>query len=103
MSARSNQKLKQLEGLGTRGDPFSSVPPSTSTVPSLSNVALWAERGVPMLPVVAKVPLDGSKTSADATELFVASVPPVSSTVPLPSSVAACVCNVGRSFRLLSV
>jgi len=43
------------------------------------------------------VPLDGSKTSADATELFVASVPALS------SSVAACVCNVGRSFRLLSV
>src|SRR5712692_9747192 len=56
-------------------------PPVTRTVPSLSNVAVWLARAVPMLPVVGvKDCVVGSNSSAVAIELPVLPKPPVTST-----------------------
>lgn len=43
-----------------RALPLASMPPTTSTFPLASNVAVWPARAVDMLPVVAKSPLAGS-------------------------------------------
>ena len=41
-----------------------SEPPTMSTFPLASRVAVWNRRVVPMLPTGLKVPVPGSKTSA---------------------------------------
>jgi hypothetical protein len=48
--------------------PLASTPPTTSTFPLPSNVAVCAARGANMLPVGVKVPLTGLKSSALAID-----------------------------------
>src|SRR5450756_138269 len=67
------------------------VPPATSTLPSVSSVAVWNWRGVTMLPVTVQDPLFGSYSSAEARTpcgSLVAWTPPATSTLPPDSSVA---------------
>ena len=50
--------------LSDRGDVVVRMPPATSTLPPGSNVAVWAERAVIMLPVRVKVPDDCAVANA---------------------------------------
>src|SRR5450756_1874813 len=50
--------------------PGTAVPPTTSTLPSGSSVAVWNMRGVTMFPVAVQDPLLGSYSSAEASALL---------------------------------
>ena len=65
------------------------VPPTTSTLPLGSSVAVWPERATVRLPVERKLPVAGSYSSAEAGVLLRRKfLPPTTSTLPLWSSVA---------------
>ncbi len=69
--------------------PLSLLPPATSTLPLLSNVAVWLERAVVMLPVRVNVPVVGSYNSLVAIGMpLPLPLPPATSTLPLLSNVA---------------
>ena len=59
-----------------------------STFPLGSNVAVWTNLAVVMLPVAVNVPVAGSYSSALARVAAAVSPPPVMSTFPLGSNVA---------------
>ncbi len=72
------------------GSPCSSLPPATSTRPSVSKVALWdARKTAPASGNRENTPLAGSKISAAVTSAPPLR-PPMRSTVPSDSSVAVC-------------
>jgi len=62
-------------------------PPTRSTCPSGSSAATWNTRWLVSAPVGLNVPVAGSYSSAEASEL--SSPPPATSTLPLASSVVA--------------
>src|SRR5258708_12645588 len=66
----------------TQLDRSQSKPPSTRTVPFVSNVAAWSPRAVFRLPVRAKVPKLRLYNSALARILLLVSSPPAIRTFP---------------------
>ena len=65
-------------------------PPTTSTSPLASSVAVCDLRAVDMLPITVHVPVVGLYNSALARAAPEGSWPPATSTLPLGSSVAVC-------------
>ena len=66
------------------------LPPATSTLPLPSRTASWAWRALVKLAVGVKVFVIGSKSSALASMLLLASWPPAKSTLPPLRRVAVC-------------
>src|SRR5207245_10617477 len=70
------------------GVPLKSIPPVTSTRPSLSMVAVCESRPLIRLPVPAKLAPDAAPSSAAACASPLESPPPATSTVPSCSNTA---------------